>query len=154
MSSTVVAQAILGIRLTPEQVYEPVYEKTFDHDHPITWKVDPVSGRPLWRPAMRLRAPFRYQPHEDPDNIYLGVRKVHAGGGMIPCEHTDSGIYEGYYVGIGRAEVVGWRAERADFCEIPTVSFGEEVQELQRDLEAYGLWDPSRFGLWSVLYWS
>jgi hypothetical protein len=54
MGLDVSAHAIIGVKVPVEQIFKKVKVKSFDHNMPEDWSVDPKTGKQLWYSAWRF----------------------------------------------------------------------------------------------------
>lgn len=121
------ATAAIGLRVCRSQVTEKVRRKTFAHDHPESWTVDPVSGKKLWNEWEELVdvSPYEFvDSGEDDGSVVIALRQV----------TTESSRSDSAPAGIP------FDIERAD------------VEDFRLAMQDKKLWNVNDFGLWAVLY--
>tara|TARA_Y100000034_G_scaffold37672_2_gene46322 strand:- start:2476 stop:2889 length:414 start_codon:yes stop_codon:yes gene_type:complete len=136
MSAVWHSYAVIGILIDKDKLYkEAKTVKAFAHNHPRTMKFCPDTGKELWK---EVREPI---PEWD-ESETLGSFKVHTS--------TDS---HDHVVGIIAADEAEMRGSGVDFTKLPD-NLADEKYKLKELLEPLGLWDESKFGLYSILYCS
>lgn len=135
------SHGFIGIRVPETSARREQFVKTFEHNHPPEWKVDPQTGKALWRME------FVSQPGFDEDcETFAGRYKVLWGMERYRQPHRDCFILLEH---ASHSDSGSGGGKLAPF-DLHKVTKG--LIEFQTVLEKHGLWNPAEFGLWSYLY--
>jgi len=137
MGASYHAYAVIGIKLSKNELFKPKRYKAFEHNYPDDWSHDPKSGRDLWKsyPACILEG-----VKEIDGEIAPGIQGVSQG--------TDSGpYYLGLVAGVNQYDADGFLK-----LDDKIKNFEELKKRLEYYLKPYDLWLPERFGIYAVFY--
>ena len=133
MGADYYSYAVIGMEITDheEKLWIHSKQRAFNHNYPETMNFDPKTGKKLWE---EIKAPA-VGVDEYGENL-LGFKLVYG-------TNQESCFVAGAVV----------RSDYAKKCDtIPDIQAIKK--EMQAKLETLGLWDESKFGLWSILYCS
>lgn len=135
MSADFIAKAIVGIQVDPKKFYGPPKKvKAFPHNYDESVKFCPQTGKECWSTERELLGGVdkdlekigKFEIHKGTDDFYHVV-------GVVAATETNSN---------GGNEI--------DFVPIPA-DLEAQKQELKALLEPLGMWDESKFGLYTLL---
>jgi hypothetical protein len=149
------ATVVVGVRINDTKLYEKRTVKAFPHNHPESWKVDPVTGRELWQTKDVFKLDgnpifVREYDWRDPKR-----RPKEARAALVHSERDEtsrSRRSDWTFVGRLVAHIhVGYREEGiAGIGGLAHTAIGDEKKFLENLLTPLGLWDESEFGIWLV----
>jgi hypothetical protein len=151
------AHTVIGVELPNVDDLPRLKEKTRKRAFKHSFKddgeheFDPKSGKPLWlaeTEEVETDEPsVVYDDDNYEGNTLEGQRLLKAPDGMGFCWGTDQ---ESVFLGI--VSGTGSDNEEADFMEVPDIEATK--MSLKGALDPLGLWDESKFGIYTVLYCS
>ena len=141
MSYTYTAHTIVGLLLPADKVLTMALVKTHDHEFPESVRFDASSGKPLWEEvpsSVFVDEPgYDFEGHEGLPKDY-SVTMMHSERNW--CKTVIVGTHLGSSWGEGTPELYR-----------PDGDFMAQVQKiLQPILEEHGLWDESKFGIYTA----
>jgi hypothetical protein len=160
MGADYYSKAIIGVRLLIDEekiprAKIPVRKRAFKHTYTDDGEMEfhPKDGRKLWlneKEEIEADYPaYVYNLDDDVSDLEEGQTLVVFPESLDVASGTDNDSwYLGCAVGTGSSN----GGDEEGFIPIPDINGLKE--KLKRTLEPHGLWDESRFGLYSVLYCS
>ncbi len=155
MGADFYATTIVGVRIAGAKLYETRMVKAFEHNHPANWKVDPVTGRELWRKeeVSKLDDDPRFAKAYDWNDVKRCPKAAKAA--VVLSERDESSHSrrrDWVFVGRLTAHIhVGHRDEGiAGIGALSHTAIGDEKKFLEDLLTPLGLWDEAEFGIWLV----
>lgn len=148
MSTTFRAEAIIGVAIPREKIFQKKPHRNCEHKIPNGAKFCPTCGKEATRLVDEsiINIPdlkYGYDNYEYMcDWGYLLSRM-----GLSMTENQDDELY---FIGIA-TEARSYDEDLTQMVTIP--DSGDLKQQLKDYLEPIGLWDESKFGLWSVMTW-
>jgi|SRR3990172_1462906 len=149
MGLSVTSYAIIGLSVPPEKAWHQVKRRVGDHDFPESTLFHPTTGKALWESEWEIIPASGFTPHkfksggEDHSEPNFGEFKVYVIG-----DRRDNTL-QVFVAAVSAVSHAFGRDETArGVCDPDLVR--ERVGALQAASEQAGLWDPERFGLWSI----
>lgn len=132
MGADYYSYAVIGVEIDQKKLYQkPINKKAFEHDYPKTMKFCPNTGNKLWE---EVEEPIPEWDDEDElgeYKVYFSTDDTRCFIGVIVCE---SGPYKG----------------EVNFVQFPD-DLEDKKQKLKDFLTPLGLWDESKFGVYSIM---
>jgi len=139
------ANTIVGVKIDPkDKFFTTRTVKVGDHDHPPDIRFDAKTGAPLWREET-----FPLFDTDDPECGIIDIRENPIGdieAHWPMCRSDSSWLIVGVRVG----EDSQYRPFQTPWQPDPR-AMQQYYKALQALLMPHGLWDPSRFGVWTLL---
>jgi hypothetical protein len=148
MSFSAQGHAIIGLRVPYTQVYEKVKIRSFAHDYPEDWTVDPKSGRKLFHFEWQPKAAFKAEQLGNYTITTVMLAYTYDADDNIDTKKRDY-VYvvlataeSSYHSDLGRNPEGTGRATR----RLPTPA---ETLAFKKECEKAGIWNADNFGLWA-----
>ena len=125
-------------------------KKAFEHDFPQDWKVDPKTGRDLWRTWEYSEYIYQEQVFECTYSVGDEIAKILSGNqAIIQAVYSDGfdGHYPAIYAGI-ISTIEQHDNAYHQFSKVP------DPEKVKAELQKYNLWNEDTFGLHQVMNWS
>jgi hypothetical protein len=139
MGCSVYGYAIIGLKVPWIKVCSHKRKvKTFDHNYPEDWVVDPKTGKQLWR---------------EEDGFIDRWEGEYAGEETL-CDYEVVRDYEEPDFAIICLRKSETRDLLEGYCDPPVVGLPstEAIKSFQEEMSVLGLWDPENFGLFAYGY--
>lgn len=153
MSTSYGGRALIGVCLTRAQIFKKETVKAFEHDRPSSMKFDPDTGKRLWKINESCILMPKDPDYVDGCDLSTVEPKKELGGLYLFNDSSGTGNEKRRYL-LGdlavEDEAEGYRQN--NFKEIDGDDIRDTRESVRQILEPHGLWDPSKFGLWVVLY--
>ena len=151
MSATACSYTGIGLLLHERMVSEVRKVKTFDHDYPEDWNVDPKSGKKLWQNAHIPKEGF-VGSLGDEYLIFDAKFRVSIIRTPIPGNEGKLFVVEALAPEEVRSEKYSYL--RTQFVPVDIGAYITAAAEIEASARRYGLWDPNKFGFWSFTWLS
>ena len=147
MSAIYHAYAILGVLLLGSDCFRTKEVKAFPHDYPKEWRVEPTTGKTLYR-TEKVGLLDHIADH---DLFGYSVKKNGDPTAICRVDHGDDDSY--VYVGMVADDQAWDRGQGTVPMQVLNpATFSSVKCRVQALLEPLHLWDEKNFGMWACQY--